>query len=164
MTTIPPSPGPGWVFNPPPGWNAPAGFDPAKGHVVDPTWPDAPPDWQFWTEPPPIPVSLSGSTPGRSGLSRTTWIRIGIGAFAIILLITRLTWLFGSGQDTGVGSCWKSNGGTQYTPVDCSDPAAAYKVSATVSDPDSCPSSSDSYLETNESGSSKYRCLEPVSR
>ncbi len=37
-------------FNKPPTWPAPPGFNPLiPGHLIDPTWPDPGPDWQYWT-------------------------------------------------------------------------------------------------------------------
>jgi hypothetical protein len=44
------------VFNPPPGWPAPApGWQPPTGWLPDPSWPPAPPDWEFWTFSPSPP-------------------------------------------------------------------------------------------------------------
>ena len=50
---IPPQPGPGWKFNPPPGWPAPpAGWEPGIGWSPEPHWPQPPQGWVWWvTEP-----------------------------------------------------------------------------------------------------------------
>jgi len=41
--------GPGWVFNPPPGWPVPPpGWQPPKHWEPDPSWPPAPAGWEFW--------------------------------------------------------------------------------------------------------------------
>ncbi|SED66877.1 hypothetical protein [Ruania alba] len=37
-------------FNPPPGWQVPAGFAPTQGWQPDPSWPPAPPGWNFWVD------------------------------------------------------------------------------------------------------------------
>lgn len=44
-------------FNPPPGWNVPAGdWTPPAGWKPDPDWPSAPSGWQFWLKAEPAPV------------------------------------------------------------------------------------------------------------
>ena len=46
-------------FNPPPGWDVPAGFTPEPDWRPDTSWPPAPADWEFWlpepVAPPPAP-------------------------------------------------------------------------------------------------------------
>ncbi|UFU05627.1 hypothetical protein [Ruania halotolerans] len=37
-------------FNPPPGWQVPAGFAPTQGWQPDPSWPQAPSGWNFWVD------------------------------------------------------------------------------------------------------------------
>ena len=57
-------------FNPPPGWEVPAGFTPDEGWQPDPAWPAAPQGWEFWLpEPvsaPPPPPPGAGSTAAAS--------------------------------------------------------------------------------------------------
>lgn len=44
------------TFNPPPGWPIAAGFEPTADWTPDPTWPPAPPGWQFFVaNPTPAP-------------------------------------------------------------------------------------------------------------
>src|SRR5260370_28664509 len=53
--------GPGWVFDPPPGWPAPPpGGQPPTHWQPDPSWPPAPSGWEFWK---PAP---EGGPPGDS--------------------------------------------------------------------------------------------------
>ncbi len=53
--------GPGWVFDPPPGWPAPPpGWQPPTHWQPDPSWPPAPSGWEFWK---PAP---EGGPPGDS--------------------------------------------------------------------------------------------------
>jgi hypothetical protein len=61
-------------FNPPPGWEVPAGFTPADGWTPDPSWPPAPEGWQFWlAEPvPPPPGPPSGTATGAAGVQSAT--------------------------------------------------------------------------------------------
>ncbi|UFU03886.1 hypothetical protein LQF12_04555 [Ruania suaedae] len=37
-------------FNPPPGWQVPAGFTPPQGWQPDPSWPAAPAGWNYWVD------------------------------------------------------------------------------------------------------------------
>ncbi|MFC0860855.1 hypothetical protein ACFHYQ_00950 [Sphaerimonospora cavernae] len=50
---IPPSPGPGWKFNSPPGWPpTPEGWEPNEGWAgPDPSWPAPPSYWSWWVRP-----------------------------------------------------------------------------------------------------------------
>jgi hypothetical protein len=98
VTTIPDAPGPDYAFTPPPNWPAPPGFDPRRGHIVDPTWPEPPPDWQFWTKA-AVPVAV------RAGVSRGTWVRIAIGVVILIFVVSRFV-SGGSDAGTHTGSCW----------------------------------------------------------
>ena len=41
-------------FNPPPGWDVPAGFSPEAGWQPDPVWPAPPPGWVWWAVDPPV--------------------------------------------------------------------------------------------------------------
>jgi hypothetical protein len=154
VTVLPQAPGPDFVFTPPPSWGAPAGFDPRRGHVVDPTWPPAPDGWQFWTLPVVSPSARFGN-----GLNKVGKLRIVFGIVAVLLLGSRLTGLFGGGPDTGVGSCWNAADGSKSEPVDCSDSAARFKVTAEEPDPSQCPAGSTSYLDTRKDGDARYKCL-----
>jgi hypothetical protein len=53
-------------FNPPPGWDVPAGFTPDEAWTPDPAWPPAPPGWEFWLPqeqvPPPPPSGASAAS------------------------------------------------------------------------------------------------------
>jgi hypothetical protein len=54
-------------FNPPPGWEVPAGFTPGEGWAPDPAWPPAPEGWDFWLPapvPPPPPGPAAGAGAG----------------------------------------------------------------------------------------------------
>ena len=155
MTPIPPAPGPEYVFQPPPTWPAPEGFDPRHGYVIDPTWPSAPPGWTYWTKP---HLELKDRLPRVSvGLV----VRISIGLVALWLLVSHLWSPGGPGQD--VGSCWASAVNGTYKPVDCSDSTATYRVDSEVPAPENCPDVSDSYLDSNHNGSPiRYKCLVPI--
>jgi hypothetical protein len=61
-------------FNPPPGWEVPAGFTPADGWTPDPSWPPAPEGWEFWlADPvPPPPGPPSGAGTGAAGVQSAT--------------------------------------------------------------------------------------------
>lgn len=152
-TPIPPAPGPDWTFAAPPGWHAPIGFDPAHGHVADPTWPPAPPGWVFWTKT-AVPASAKDSLVKRIG-----WVRIVIGLGAVVLLVTRFTG--GGSPATGVGSCWKLDSGSSYVAVDCGDGSATVKVVSQTSDPSTCADTNTGYLDSRQDGETRYQCLEP---
>jgi hypothetical protein len=158
MTVLPQAPGPDFVFTPPPTWGAPAGFDPRRGHVVDPSWPPAPDGWQFWT----LPI-VSPSTRLGNGLNKVGKVRIVFGVLALLFVGLRLVGGFGGDPPSGVGSCWKVADGSKYTVVDCTDSSARYRVIAEAPDPNQCPASSDSYLDSKEDGAARYKCLVPVS-
>jgi hypothetical protein len=157
MTVLPPAPGPEYVFTPPPSWGTPEGFDPRRGHVVDPSWPSAPDGWQFWTLPIVPPATRFGN-----GLNRIGKGRILFGAIALVFVVIRLGGLFGGGPATGVGSCWEGANGSKSKPVDCSDSSAKFRVIAQTPDPYQCPAASDSYLDSKEDGASRYKCLVPI--
>jgi hypothetical protein len=156
-TPIPAAPGPGWSFVSPPGWTSPQGFDPGRGHVVDPTWPDAPEGWQFWTKP-AVPAAARDNVFARIG-----WWRIALGALAIILLVSRFTGTGSSSPATGVGSCWKLANGTSYTPVECADSSATVQVVSQTSDPSTCNSNGPGFLDSQQDGPTRYQCLKSVS-
>lgn len=156
MTTIPAAPDPTWQFATPPAWPAPPGFDPRKGHVVDPTWAAAPEGWQFWVRP-VIPAEAR-----RRNWSGVPWWRVALGAAALLLAVSRFFTGGSSGADTGVGSCWSQDSGSKYVPVSCSDSSATYRVVSQVGSPDSCPQTSDSYLDSAVDGDSRYECLVPI--
>jgi hypothetical protein len=158
VTVIPQAPGPEFVFTPPPSWNAPAGFDPRRGHLVDPVWPPAPDGWQFWNQP-----VIPPATRFMSRLNSVGKVRIVIGVLAVLFVLSRFFGVFGGGPPTGLGSCWKGADGSKYTPVDCSDSSAQYKVNAEESDPALCPPPADSYLDSKKDGASRYKCLVPIS-
>jgi RsiW-degrading membrane proteinase PrsW (M82 family) len=63
------APGPGWVFNPPPGWPAPPdGWKPPDGWQPDPSWPPPPSGWQFWRpDTPPARPQPQDSFPAPAG-------------------------------------------------------------------------------------------------
>jgi hypothetical protein len=154
VTVLPAPPGPEYVFTPPCSWGAPQGFDPRRGHVVDPAWPPAPDGWQFWT----LPV-VSQSTRFGDGLNKIGKVRILFGAIAVIFVLSQLVGLFGGGPATGVGSCWEGADGSKSTPVDCSDSSAQFRVIAETSDPTVCPAAANSYLDSKKDGPARYKCL-----
>lgn len=50
-------------FNPPPGWDVPAGFMPPVGWRPDPRWPAAPPSWPLWIVDPAGPTAPQDDDP-----------------------------------------------------------------------------------------------------
>jgi hypothetical protein len=132
------------VFNPPPGWATPPGFDPRRGHLVDPAWPAAPADWQFWaTRPKPR---------GLVAALKRGWWGPALGGLAVIALVLVLGSTSPSSPADGVGSCWaQSSGSSRFTSVDCSSDSARYRVSAVVSNPDACGSDTVGYFEDTDS-------------
>ena len=164
-----------WLFNVPPNWPSPPGFDPRKGDVADPTWPQVPPGWQFWIPASGAPVTPVSSGPAYSATYAPTarpgyqlpWLKIVIGgALALFFGVRLLGGLFGgssSGSGNGVGSCWALDSGTTYKSVSCSSSTAQFQVVSVVADPAQCPASSESYLDTQKVGSaSRYECLVPA--
>lgn len=179
-----------WVFAVPPTWPAPPGFDPRKGHVVDPTWPAPPEGWQFWVRSgsaAQAPTAGLGATyggapaaavpgaaraatyrPAASPGYRIPWARVVIGVGLLLFfgfrVVTGLSGTMSDGSPSdGVGSCWTLSSGTTYKSVACSSASASYKVVSTTADPQTCPQSSDSYLDSQRVGSaSRYECLVPV--
>jgi hypothetical protein len=156
VTQIPAAPSPEYVFQAPPAWPAPAGFDPRHGYVIDPTWPAAPDGWTYWAKP---HLELKHRLP-RPSIALI--VRISIGLAALWLLVSHLWSPGGPGQD--VGSCWAAGSSSgKYKPVSCGNPTAAYRVTAEVASPELCPDASDSYLDSNVNGSPiRYRCLVPI--
>jgi hypothetical protein len=174
---ITPWPGPGWVFDPPPGWPVGRDFDPVRGKGVDPSWPDAPEGWKFWapaTLAAAHPIGAQGATVDPAGDDATTSGRgraatLAIGVLVLVIVVGSATWLWnrvGPGevvQKDGVGSCWapvESGPSDSYEPVSCSDDRAEYRVSSAAPTSDACPLESDTYMET-PSGDGVW-CLTPV--
>jgi hypothetical protein len=168
-----------WEFAVPPNWPAPPGFDPRKGHVADPTWPSAPPDWQFWVRPGTAARPdqfgmnvLPGSPMNYAATARPTarrgyqvpWLRV-LGGVGIAIVVGLRLWggpAASSGGD-GVGSCWAVESGSTYRSVPCSSGLAQYQVVSTVLTPTECPASSGFYLEAHQRGSvSGFECLVPL--
>jgi len=154
------APGSGYAFRPPPGWNVPPGFDPRLGHQPDPTWPPAPPGWQFWA---PVTVP-AGSSLGRTGYS-IPWLRVIVGGVILLFVVGRLLLPSSSSSSTstGVGSCWTPSSGQNLRPVTCGSAEATYQVVAEAPSPQQCPSTSSTYLDP-QGGGSMYRCLAPYQR
>jgi hypothetical protein len=156
VTTIPAAPGAEYEFQVPPNWPAPPGFDPRHGYSIDPAWPDPPDGWAFWAKP-SVPVSVRARRIRGSSLAR-----VAIGLVIVIAAIVYFTGHGGS-PNSDIDSCWKSAGGDEYTPVDCTSPDAEYRVVAEVDDASKCPSESEWYLDSKEAGAAdRYRCLVPV--
>lgn len=155
MTEIPAAPAPEYVFQIPPNWPAPEGFDPRHGYVIDPTWADAPAGWTYWAKP---RLGLKHRLPRPSvGVA----VRIVIGLAAIGLLVSRFS--SGGGPGEGVGSCWASGDGDKFKAVSCTDSRALYRVPSEVADPNLCPDGSNSYLDTKKTNSAtRYKCLVPL--
>lgn len=95
---IPPRPGPGWRFNPPPEWPpVPDGWEPTEGWGgPDPSWPPAPPYWSWWLEDSgnPAPTSLvPGAGPAapvrasRWSVLRPALIGAGVGALILTVVV-----------------------------------------------------------------------------
>lgn len=90
-SAIPPRPGDGWSFNPPPGWTVPEGWEPpADWDGPDPEWPAAPPYWLWWKEPsrptPVLPTAiapLEKNDPARIGGYRLVG-RLGSGGMGVV--------------------------------------------------------------------------------
>lgn len=141
---IPPPSDPTLRFNPPPGWDAPYGFDPRKGHLLDPAWPPPPPGWELWVRPP------------RSEHRDNVLTRVGAPRLVGGLLIAGLAVLLifhsvdSSTTPTGVGSCWAAGtgAGDQFEAVRCDSDRAEYTVDSEVADPSQCPVTSAMYFET----------------
>lgn len=82
-SSIPPRPGDGWLFNPPPGWSVPQDWEPEPDwEGPAPEWPPAPPDWQWWKETPgpanpEVPAAVSEASPGLAPLGKDDPTRIG---------------------------------------------------------------------------------------
>lgn len=140
MTPGPVAGGQDSVFNPPPGWAAPAGFDPRRGHLADPTWPPAPAGWQLWVAR-PKPRGLLAA------LRRGWWGPL-VGGLAVAVLVVLAT-VSGSSSSPrdGVGSCWAETSNGRFTSVDCSSSSATYRVSAVMISPTGCGPTSPGYFE-----------------
>lgn len=151
MISAAPGGGADTVFNAPPGWLTPAGFDPRRGHLPDPTWPAAPAGWQFWVARP----QPRGLVPA---LKRGWWGPAVGGAVVVLLVLVAL--LHGPSSPTdGVGSCWTEGSGGRLTSVDCSSSRAMYRVSSVVARPELCSKPSPGYLE----GATGFECLTAMS-
>lgn len=141
---------PDTVFNAPPGWQTPAGFDPRRGHPVDPTWPAAPAGWQFW-------VPRPGSRGPVAALKRGWWGPV-LGGVVVLVLVAIATFSGPSSPTDGIGSCWARGSNDQFASVDCSSSRATYRVSAVVAQARSCPSTSPGYFEST----SGIECLAAI--
>jgi hypothetical protein len=140
VTSAPVAGGQDTVFNPPPGWAVPAGFDPRRGHLADPAWPPAPVGWQLWVTR-PKPRGLLAA------LKRGWWGPLA-GSLAVVVLVVLATVVGSSSSPSdGVGSCWAKGSNGRLTSVDCSSTSAAYRVSAVVGSPAACGSASPGYFE-----------------
>jgi hypothetical protein len=132
-TAIPWPVAPDAVFVAPPGWSVPAGFDPRRGHLPDPTWPPAPEGWEFWGAP-ARPGAGAGFV---QSVGKGKLVGGGVLAVVAVLLVVAAF----SGDDdaasTGVGSCW-TEGQTNVAPVACGSDDAAYRVSRVVDTAGSC--------------------------
>lgn len=151
---IPPPSDPTLRFNPPPTWDAPFGFDPRKGHLLDPAWPAPPPGWELWVRPP--------RGEGQDNLLTRVGIPRLVGGLLIAALAIFLVFhsMGSTTTPTGVGSCWAAGGGSsdKYEPVRCSSDRAAYRVESEVSDPSQCPVTSAMYFENRNA----VQCLSKV--
>jgi len=50
----------------------------------------------------------------------------------------------------GVGTCWGQDSDEKAVPVACFAPTAEYRAVALTTNPDSCPMTSDTYLDPGE--------------
>ena len=137
MTVIPQAPGPDFVFTPPPSWGAPTGFDPRKGHVVDPAWPPPPDGWQFWTLPVVSPATRLGNGQNKIGKLR---IVFGVTRCALPGLPAHRRL-----RRRSVEGCRLVLGGVQRYEV-----RGHRRLRL------------DSYLDSKEDGDARYKCLVPV--
>ncbi|WP_448630079.1 hypothetical protein [Cellulomonas soli] len=146
-------PGAGTSFQAPPGWQVPSGFDPRRGHLVDPAWPAAPEGWQFWA-PTPRPGGFLG------WVKRAGWGPILLGSLLLLIAIALVT-TGGDTSDTGtgVGSCWSADSPTsQFHTVDCASDAAQYEVISEVGSVQECADPQGPYFEVG----SLVQCLREV--
>jgi hypothetical protein len=142
--TIPPATSADLEFNPPPNWPAPAGFDPRRGHTVDPTWPEPPIGWTFWTK--------SAKQASGSWITRVGRRRLLSGTLTTLIAIFFLIQHFTTASiPSGVGSCWAPVGSSteKFEPVRCGSTEAMYKVEKLVSNAADCPDTSEGYFEDN---------------
>ena len=135
----------GTSFQAPPGWDVPRGFDPRRGHLVDPAWPAAPADWQFWG-PSPRP---RGFLPW---VRRVGWGPLVLGTILLLVVVAVATTDdTTSSQGSGVGSCWSAQTPTsEYFSIDCDSPDAQYQVVSEVGSAEDCGTSSDGYFEVGD--------------
>jgi hypothetical protein len=112
-----------------------------------------------------VPTRPSWSAVGTADLRDgrgSSLTRVAIGLVIAIAAIVYFTGHGGS-PNSDIDSCWKSAGGDEYTPVDCTSPDAEYRVVAEVDDASKCPNESEWYLDSKEAGAAdRYRCLVPV--
>ena len=116
----------------PPKLARPPGFDPRRGHLVDPSSASsAPPGWQFW-------VSVA---PQRRPMSLLSKIALAIGILMALGAAGRLIHTVDAATTpSGVGSCWTAKNSTgTITPVRCSDRTAHYTVVSEVASEADCP-------------------------
>lgn len=149
-------------FNPPPDWPVPAGFDPRRGHLADPTWPPPPEGWQFWVrdtaagrERASLPATALPAPPGQARAERRRVIVV----VAVVAAVIGLFWWWGAGRgDSMVGTCWAAQGdGDVLREVSCGPLRADYVVVEVTQTPDDCPIQAGSYLEKG----GDVLCLEP---
>ncbi|MCV2393122.1 hypothetical protein OEB99_02260 [Actinotalea sp. M2MS4P-6] len=153
------------LFNPPPGWAAPAGFDPRRGHLVDPAWPSAPEGWAFWLpdasagrEHAALPSTTLRPTQAEARSVRLRNRLIVVGAVVVVVGIGLAAWagLASSSNQPGAGSCW--GGSSEWLhEVPCSSAEADYVAVGRTASPDECPYTSDTYLDLGDA----ILCLEP---
>lgn len=140
------------LFNAPAEWKAPAGFDPRRGHLMDPSWPPAPEGWQFW---------VPDTSAERRGLAGSERLRLlgglGVAALGIFLAFQFFTGGAG-GVPTGVGSCWSGVESGEMEAVACDSPRATHRIESRVLNPEDCPVTSNGYFEDGNA----YLCVKRV--
>lgn len=148
-----PEPTPGAVlFNPPPGWAVPNGFDPRRGHLVDPAWPSPPNGWSFWVPDPAggrerasLPTAVLPQAPEERRRANRR-LAIALGGTGVVLAAV-LWWAVTDSQGPGVGSCWTTAGDDWLEEVSCDGAAVDFVVVERTTSPDACPASAWDYLE-----------------
>ena len=152
---------PAVVFNPPPGWSAPAAFDPRRGHLVDPSWPAAPQGWAFWVADPSagperatLPSVALPRAPGEGRRERRRLVVI-LGVVAVVVVGGGVWAAVAPEPVPAVGTCW-SGSGEWVNEVPCGSAEAEFAAVLRTTSPEACPASSDSYLEFGDA----ILCLE----
>jgi hypothetical protein len=149
------------VFNPPPGWSTPMGFDPRRGHLADPTWPSPPEGWAFWVadssagpERAALPSVALPPTKEQAGKERRRLVII-LGVVGLIMGGAIFLAVNTPEPVPDVGSCWSGNG-DWLNEVPCG-PEADYVAVKQATTPQGCRFSSGGYLEFGDA----FLCLEP---